>query len=111
MELNHYNLTKENAEPVSPSKIEFNSALENTLFDGKASSKILSFKDKAPVPKSHHQNSLHALYSDDSVAAPKKAHRFIPTTSDRVLDAPGMKDDYYLNLLDWGSNSIFIPYF
>jgi cell division cycle protein 20 (cofactor of APC complex) len=27
--------------------------------------------------------------------------RTIPTSADRILDAPGLIDDYYLNLLDW----------
>jgi len=112
MELNHYNFTKENYNPnsefASPSKAEFNAALENTLFEGKTQSKILTFKDKAPVPKSHHQNSLHCLYSQnvETDTQPKKTHRHIPTVPEKVLDAPEMKGDYYLNLLDWGSNNV-----
>jgi len=27
-------------------------------------------------------------------------------TSERVLDAPDILDDYYLNLLDWGSSNV-----
>src|SRR5437879_5461038 len=29
------------------------------------------------------------------------AKRRIPTVPDKVLDAPGLSDDFYLNLLDW----------
>lgn len=32
--------------------------------------------------------------------------RKIATTPERVLDAPGMVDDYYLNLLDWSSTNL-----
>lgn len=72
--------------------------------------KILSFKDKAPTPKSHHKNSLHCLYASnvETEPKPKKLHRHIPSAPEKILDAPGMKGDYYLNLLDWGNNSIFI---
>lgn len=34
--------------------------------------------------------------------------RVVETTPYRILDAPGMVDDYYLNLLDWTSNRIVI---
>ena len=34
------------------------------------------------------------------------ARRRIPTTAERVLDAPGLLDDYYLNLLDWSSSNL-----
>ncbi|TPX31911.1 hypothetical protein SmJEL517_g04853 [Synchytrium microbalum] len=34
------------------------------------------------------------------------AKRRIATVPDRVLDAPGMVDDYYLNLLDWSSQNV-----
>lgn len=32
--------------------------------------------------------------------------RTFPTHAEKVLDAPDIKDDYYLNLLDWGSHGI-----
>lgn len=31
--------------------------------------------------------------------------RQIPTQPSRVLDAPNLQDDYYLNLLDWSSKN------
>ena len=30
----------------------------------------------------------------------------MPTTQERILDAPDLVDDYYLNLLDWSSNNV-----
>ena len=30
------------------------------------------------------------------------AGRKITSEPDRILDAPNLKDDFYLNLLDWG---------
>ncbi|KAI5312008.1 hypothetical protein L3X38_041181 [Prunus dulcis] len=37
---------------------------------------------------------------------PAKLWRHIPQTSDITLDAPDLVDDYYLNLLDWGSSNV-----
>lgn len=35
-----------------------------------------------------------ALYSATASAQKKPTSRFIPTTADRVLDAPGLMNDY-----------------
>eukprot|EP00605_Chrysophyceae_sp_TOSAG23-4_P001327 GSChrysophyteH1.ASY1.ANO1.1444.1 assembled CDS len=32
--------------------------------------------------------------------------RYIPSQPSRILDAPDLMDDYYLNLLSWGSNNV-----
>lgn len=32
--------------------------------------------------------------------------RYIAPTPEKILDAPELKDDYYLNLLDWSSKGI-----
>ncbi|RAL48810.1 hypothetical protein DM860_001130 [Cuscuta australis] len=65
--------------------------------------RILAFKDKPPTP-------LRGFpYEDSSVsyeARPTKPLRHIPQTSERTLDAPDIVDDYYLNLLDWGSSNV-----
>lgn len=36
----------------------------------------------------------------------KKATRKIPKVPYKVLDAPSLQDDFYLNLLDWSSNNV-----
>ena len=36
----------------------------------------------------------------------RHATRYIPTQPSRILDAPDLMDDYYLNLLSWGSNNV-----
>ena len=33
----------------------------------------------------------------------KVSKRHIATTAQKILDAPGIEDDYYLNLLDWSA--------
>ncbi len=70
------------------------------------SSRVLSFKQKAPAPPEHHANALAGLYSANVGAAPpRRAHRHVPTTQERILDAPDLVDDYYLNLLDWSAGN------
>jgi cell division cycle 20, cofactor of APC complex len=85
-------------------------------------SRILAFKHKAPAPPDGHAAGtvLAGIYS---AALPGRSgaggggggagcggsgghyHRAVPQTAERVLDAPDLLDDYYLNLLDWSSTN------
>ncbi|VFQ62964.1 unnamed protein product [Cuscuta campestris] len=65
--------------------------------------RILAFKNKPPTPP------LDGFLNENSSpyqAKPTKPRRHIPQTSERTLDAPDILDDYYLNLLDWGSSNV-----
>lgn len=79
--------------------------IEKTM--GCEQSRVLAFKNKAPAPKEGYQNSLKVLYSQSAkkheVAKPT---RHIPSAPFRVLDAPDLLDDYYLNLLSWSSSNM-----
>jgi len=49
-----------------------------------------------------------ASFSSDPFASAKhkiKVGRKIPTAPSRILDAPDLVDDYYLNLVSWGSSN------
>ena len=46
------------------------------------------------------------LNDDGFRSVAKKLGRKIPTTPSRILDAPELVDDYYLNLVSWGGNNI-----
>jgi cell division cycle protein 20 (cofactor of APC complex) len=68
--------------------------------------RILAFKP-AP-PESSKPIDLRSQYNrplkpSSGVNAPSR--RRIPSAPERVLDAPGLVDDYYLNLLDWSSGN------
>lgn len=80
--------------------------------------RILSFSAEPP-PASNEHSSLLAAYArgegggigrgagsshQTSIAASQR--RRIATTPERVLDAPGLADDYYLNLLDWSATNL-----
>ncbi|KAL8950388.1 MAG: hypothetical protein Q9222_003568 [Ikaeria aurantiellina] len=68
--------------------------------------RILAFKP-AP-PESSKPIDLRSQYNrplKPSSAASAQFRRRVLTAPERVLDAPGLVDDYYLNLLDWSSGN------
>ena len=68
--------------------------------------RILQFKP-AP-PESSKPIDLRQQYNRPLKAANASSAQFrrrIATAPERVLDAPGLIDDYYLNLLDWSSGN------
>lgn len=67
--------------------------------------RILSYKNKAPISQKEDLSSL-SLPKYKTPIKTKRTVRNIPTVPERVLDAPGILDDYYLNLLDWSSTNI-----
>lgn len=73
-----------------------------------ADHRVLAFRNKAPAPAEGYQSSLKVLYSQAraKAARPVRCTRHIPTAPDRILDAPDMVDDYYLNLLDWSRRNV-----
>ncbi|XP_051121075.1 cell division cycle 20.2, cofactor of APC complex-like [Andrographis paniculata] len=105
----HYMLTegnkgKENPStmPSSPSSQAYRKLLAETLNMNRT--RILAFKNKPPTPIDPIPTEI--LYPSEQNAKPAKARRHIPQTSERTLDAPDLVDDYYLNLLDWGSSNV-----
>ncbi|CAL5030236.1 unnamed protein product [Urochloa decumbens] len=106
MDLAHYLLTeprkdKENpAAAVSPAKEAYRRLLAEKLLNNRT--RILAFRNKPPEP----ENTLADFHSDAVQAKPAKQRRHIPQSSERTLDAPELVDDYYLNLLDWGSSNV-----
>lgn len=104
----HYMLTegkkgKEN--PVaacSPSREAYQKKLAEAFNMNRT--RILAFKNKPPtlidpIPKEFFSSSVHQ-------SKPAKPRRHIPQSSERTLDAPELVDDFYLNLLDWGSSNV-----
>lgn len=66
--------------------------------------RILAFKPEAPEAKG--PVMLTSQYNRPLVPVnAQKVKRRINTVPERVLDAPGLVDDYYLNLLDWSSSN------
>lgn len=66
---------------------------------------------KRPASKNTESESHRAIKSMHSKMSAndhlnRKAKRAIPTAPERVLDAPGLLNDYYLNLVDWNCKNI-----
>jgi len=100
MDVSHHNLLQSHEDVPN----SYKTTLSTSLF-GEPSVEdcnILALKNKAPkgVP-----SDLSYIYSRN-VPVKKEVIRAIPTTAERVLDAPGLVDDYYLNLLDWSSRNV-----
>jgi cell division cycle protein 20 (cofactor of APC complex) len=94
----------------APSTLQYQEAMKQNLMNG-ASAKILSLKQAPPAPKSGHQSDMQVLFSqnkENSVRTwkSKKSLRHIPNAPDRILDAPELRPDFYLNLIEWSSTNV-----
>lgn len=105
------NLGLDDSEPSStytrpaPDAVAYESSLANAC-DVKLNTRILAFKP--PPPESSKPIDLRAQYNrplKPSSAQSAQFRRRVQTAPERVLDAPGLLDDYYLNLLDWSSGN------
>lgn len=77
-----------------------------------ANVKVLSYQHK-PKMQDKAQNELSVIYSSNRDGAGKlklnKPGRVVPQTALKVLDAPGIVDDFYSHPLDWSAqNSVAI---
>ncbi|XP_055637813.1 cell division cycle protein 20 homolog [Toxorhynchites rutilus septentrionalis] len=68
--------------------------------------RILSYQTKAPAAPEGHMNPLKVVYSVKTPMSTKSGSRFIPNAPDRILDAPDIINDYYLNLMDWSGDNV-----
>ncbi|KAI5318774.1 hypothetical protein L3X38_038482 [Prunus dulcis] len=66
--------------------------------------RIFTFKNKPPTPVEAIPRRL--LSPPLHKAKSTKPCRRIPKDPERTLDAPGIVDNFYLNLLDWSSSNI-----
>lgn len=111
LENSHHNIMMVNDALKSESS-DYQSSLSDCVFQSSGESKILAFKPKPPVARSSTVPGPHrVLYSQNMSSSSKmssvnKKIRHLPQSCERVLDAPGLVDDYYLNLLDWSSQNI-----
>ncbi|CBJ28300.1 conserved unknown protein [Ectocarpus siliculosus] len=129
---NHMLLSSDNSEnepqpgsdAPAPLRREFQQALRNTLLSpmsggpckgdrGRSGSsvggspRVLSFTERPPLPQDRYTNVLKVLHtmSNTSIAR-ASVGRSIPSAPLRILDAPDLVDDYYLNLISWGHNNV-----
>ncbi|XP_038145155.1 cell division cycle protein 20 homolog [Cyprinodon tularosa] len=67
--------------------------------------KILHLGGKPLNAPEGYQNNLKVLYSQVTTPASLKKTRYISSNPERILDAPELLNDFYLNLLDWSSRN------
>lgn len=103
LEKSHYLMTQanktgqENADPQLRDKLSSN--LDQY--------RIMCYADKAPVAPEGQANELRVVYSSTKAnASGKKATRVIPSIPEKVLDAPEVVNDWYINILSWSSSNV-----
>jgi len=88
--------------PLSPNALAYQESVAKAC--GVALDKrILAFSAAAPSPD---REDLRTTWNRPLRSMNPTKRRKIPTTPERVLDAPGLLDDYYLNLLSWSKRNI-----
>jgi hypothetical protein len=115
-DVSHYAMTNENAgalnaEEDDDSKAAMKKTLASNMLGEDAAStgvRVLAFSEKAPSAPEGYVNSMKVLYSQGQGETVRKAKstRYIPSAPERILDAPDLVDDFYLNLLDWSSSNV-----
>lgn len=125
---NYYILSSNVTQPSKNSKRTHSKLLEETILEKEASD---SDPDENPNPKKHRilhyhdtekpywinqivsskdriqmSDPIDSLYEKASKHSKgKKTVRLISPCAEKILDAPEIRNDYYLQLLDWGVNN------
>lgn len=87
-------------------------ALSRTLFQDATQNSVLGMHSTNDgnlyMPESaRYERSLGVIYNENRLRNFKsRTFRVIPQTPERILDAPELLDDFYLNLLDWSALNI-----
>lgn len=101
LEMSHYVLTQANK-----STQENDTVLREKL-NNLENYRIMCYTDKAPVAPEGNDTNKNVVYSSTKQAASvSKANRLVPSAPIRILDAPDVKNDWYLNLIDWSSTDV-----
>ncbi|CAG0878956.1 unnamed protein product [Cyprideis torosa] len=99
----------DNSRSPSPARMEYQRIMSENLNGGDlAGTRVLAYNNRPPSAPLEHANGNKVLFSsskDPTAAASHRRTRNVPQHPDRILDAPGLMDDYYLNVLDWSSEN------
>ncbi|XP_065904437.1 fizzy-related protein homolog [Dysidea avara] len=115
---------EQNPEPIKAESMAYQLALQNEIL-GESHVELPDPNSRVPLAQTSKSNLLHyqspkkmlstmAPYSVSPISkttqklllSPRRATRKISKTPFKVLDAPDLQDDYYLNLLDWSSANV-----
>ena len=84
---------------------DYQRAMTANLFPAQTD-KVLAFSQAAPKPRDGYQGDMNVLYTASTNGPVRRVARHIPQNPDRILDAPELKGDFYLNTLDWSSSNL-----
>ena len=81
---------------------------ERVKKDETGSSKMLRYRSPIKSQSSWSPYSLSPVSKSSQwlLLSPRKSARKIPKAPFKILDAPDLQDDFYLNLLDWSSQNV-----
>lgn len=112
LDMGHFNLISKNPtssnesdvsdNKISPNQNNYKATLRANLI-GSIMGKILPFQEIKP------DNLIKKMATENVLAATTETVtplRSIPQTPDRILDAPELIADFYLNLLDWSTKNV-----
>jgi len=116
MEISNFNFNNDENQQSDPMVMDvqledtYRSQLAKSLFGPEMkgpveSEKILSLKTKPVAPRPDYHNHLRVVYSQN-LSKKVKPTRVINQKEEKTLDAPGLVDDYYLNLIDWSAANL-----
>ncbi|RWS02056.1 cell division cycle protein 20-like protein [Dinothrombium tinctorium] len=105
LDLSHY-LVTQNDKSCKENECEIrNNKIDEALNGDLSNYRILCCQEKGISVDA--RNGLNVLYSaHKQVTVKKNALRSIPAQPERILDAPDILNDYYLQLVDWSDNNI-----
>ncbi|XP_034559761.1 cell division cycle protein 20 homolog [Notolabrus celidotus] len=107
MDVASFLLSKEN-EPMDTYNAAATSKAWSTSLNGYniKEAKILNLGGKPLSALEGYQDNLTVFYSQVTTPASVKKTRYISSNPDRILDAPELRNDFYLNLFDWSSQNV-----
>ncbi|GJP45971.1 hypothetical protein CLOM_g5308 [Closterium sp. NIES-68] len=68
--------------------------------------RVLSFKVKAPAAESDNGVDSTTKIANSSDVPARRPPRAVSQVAEKVLDAPGVVDDYYLQMIDWSNSNL-----
>ena len=95
----------------SPNTKAYKATLKRELSGGTETNghRVLAYTKRTTVPVET-QRMGNVLYSQNKTDMGKRVQkttmRHIPDQPERILDAPDLESDYYLNLLDWSAQNV-----
>lgn len=90
----------------SPSRQDYMNTLKQSVLEGQADAMVLPLRPRETADQPTGESFTSFLSSENGSMKRRRTTRFIPKSPDKILDAPDLVDDYYLNLLDWSKSNI-----